>query len=247
MKLFRSRKKSVITENMKIPVHIAIIMDGNGRWAKIRGLPRSAGHRAGAMTLRRIIEYCHDVGIRHLTVYAFSTENWQRPPEEVEALMKLFLENLRDSENQLKGNDVRIRIIGDRTSFSQEIQAEMLRTEEYSKNNSRLTLHLAVNYGSRAEIKRAVQSLAQDVKAGKIKPEDIDEGMINSRLYTGDIPDPDVIVRPSGELRLSNFLLWQAAYSEFWFSDILWPDFKNSDIDQIILDYNKRDRRYGKI
>ena len=202
-----------------LPKHVGIIMDGNGRWAKKRGLPRSAGHRAGAQNLKTITEFAGEMGIPYITAYAFSTENWKRPKEEVDALMQLLLDYLRD-KNQLAGKNVTIRVIGDRSALSDEINHEIDVVEDYTKDRDGMVLYLAINYGGRQELVRAVQNLCSDVQSGIFTPDEITEGMISERVYTKEVPEADLIIRPSGELRLSNFLLWQSAYREFWFSDI---------------------------
>lgn len=227
-----------------VPRHVGIIMDGNGRWAKKRGLPRSAGHRAGAQVLRRITEFAEGIGVKYITAYAFSTENWKRPKAEVDALMDLLLEYLRDKE-QLAGKRVIIRVIGDRSALSDEINREIDVVEEYTRGREGLTLYLAINYGGRQEIVHAMKELASQVKEGSLSPADLTEDMVSQRIYTDEVPDVDLIIRPSGELRLSNFMLWQSAYSEFWFSDINWPDFSNRDFTRAILDYQNRNRRFG--
>lgn len=228
-----------------LPLHVGIIMDGNGRWAKRRGLPRSAGHRAGAQNLRTITEFAEQMGIRYITAYAFSTENWKRPKEEVDALMELLLEYLRDID-QLAGKNTVIKVIGDRGALSNEINAEIENVEAYTKDNTGMTLYLAINYGGRQEVVQAVQSLYDGVRRGEIHREDITEAAISSRLFT-QIPDVDLIIRPSGELRISNFLLWQSAYSELWFSNINWPDFTKKDFTKAILEYQNRNRRFGGV
>lgn len=227
-----------------VPKHVGIIMDGNGRWAKKRGLPRSAGHRAGAQVLRRITEFAEGIGVKYITAYAFSTENWKRPKAEVDALMDLLLEYLRDKE-QLAGKRVIIRVIGDRSALSDEINREIDVVEEYTRGREGLTLYLAINYGGRQEIVQAMKKLGHDMQQGSLTPDQLTEDMISQRIYTDEVPDVDLIIRPSGELRLSNFLLWQSAYSEFWFSDINWPDFSNRDFTRAILDYQNRNRRFG--
>lgn len=237
-------EKEIDKENA--PRHVGIIMDGNGRWAKKRGLPRSAGHRAGAQKLRIITEYAKSLGVKYITAYAFSTENWKRPKEEVNALMALLLEYLRDRE-QLAGKDVIIRVIGDRSALSDEINHEIDVVEEYTKDRDGLVLYLAINYGGRQEIVKAVKELCDGVQKGEIAAEELSEQTISDRIYTSDVPDVDLIIRPSGELRLSNFLLWQSAYSEFWFSDINWPDFTEKDFARAILDYQNRNRRFGGV
>ncbi len=228
-----------------LPLHVGIIMDGNGRWAKRRGLPRSAGHRAGAQNLRTITEFAEQMGIRYITAYAFSTENWKRPKEEVDALMELLLEYLRDID-QLAGKNTVIKVIGDRGALSSEINAEIENVEAYTKNNTGMMLYLAINYGGRQEVVQAVQKLYDGVRRGEIHREDITEEAISSRLFT-QIPDVDLIIRPSGELRISNFLLWQSAYSELWFSNINWPDFTKKDFTKAILEYQNRNRRFGGV
>ena len=228
-----------------LPKHIGFIMDGNGRWAKRRGLPRSAGHRAGAQNLRTITEFAEQMGIRYITAYAFSTENWKRPKEEVDALMELLLEYLRDID-QLAGKNTVIKVIGDRGALSSEINTEIENVEAYTKDNTGMTLYLAINYGGRQEIVQAVQSLYDSVRRGEIHREDITEAAISSRLFT-QVPDVDLIIRPSGELRISNFLLWQSAYSELWFSNINWPDFTKKDFTKAILEYQNRNRRFGGV
>ncbi len=229
-----------------LPKHVGIIMDGNGRWAKKRGLPRSAGHRAGAQNLKTITEFAGNMGIKYITAYAFSTENWKRPKEEVDALMDLLLNYLRD-KNQLAGKDVVIKVIGDRSRLSDEINTEIDVIEEYTKNNTGMILYLAINYGGRQEVVKSVKEIMEKIEKGKIAIKDITEDIISSYIYTPDVPDVDLIIRPSGEKRLSNFLLWQSAYSEFWFSDINWPDFKPSDFARAILDYQNRNRRFGGV
>ena len=211
-----------------LPRHVGIIMDGNGRWAQKRGLPRYKGHIEGARTFRKIGEFAGNLGIECLTFYAFSTENWKRPPEEVAAIMDLFREYLRElddrkAENEEKG--IKVNFIGDRTGIPKD----------------------AINYGGRQEILHSVQALAKQVEKGKLKAKDITEDMISENLYTGGLPDPDLIIRPSGEYRLSNFLLWQSAYSEFWYSDILWPDFTEADFVEALRDFERRNRRFGGV
>lgn len=226
-----------------LPQHVGIIMDGNGRWAKKRGLPRSAGHRAGAQNLKTITEYAGKLGIPMVTAYAFSTENWKRPKEEVDALMALLLAYLRDKE-QLAGKNVTIRVIGDRSALSDEINHEIDVIEDYTKDRNGMLLYLAINYGGRQEITQSVRRLAAQAASGEIRAEEITEQMLSDGM---DTPDADLIIRPSGELRLSNFLLWQSAYSEFWFSDINWPDFTTKDFARAILDYQSRNRRFGGV
>ena len=236
--------------NISLPRHIGIIMDGNGRWAKQRGLGRSEGHKAGAEVFRRICEYARDIGIEYLTFYAFSTENWKRPAEEVSAIMNLFRDYLdeakeREEENNEKG--MCVRYIGDRSVLPEDIRVMMNELEKRSDDKDVITINLAVNYGGRDEILHAVKAIAKRVEAGEIKSDDINLKDIDGNLYTAGQPDPDLIIRPSGEYRLSNFLIWQAAYSEFWFSDILWSDFTSDDLDKAIIEYSKRNRRFGGV
>ncbi|WP_312642348.1 isoprenyl transferase [Hydrogenoanaerobacterium sp.] len=229
-----------------LPHHIGIIMDGNGRWAKKRGLPRSAGHKKGANVFGEIARYCRDIGIRYLTVYAFSTENWKRPEGEVRELMSLLKQYLRDTK-KYKDENIRLRFLGDRTALDDELRALMLEAEQGSRNNTALTVCMAINYGGRDEIRLAVQQIARKVQSGSLAVDAIDEACIAKHLYTAEIPDPDVIIRPSGEKRSSNFLAWQSAYSEYVFMDILWPDFTTDDLDMALLEYSKRSRRFGGV
>lgn len=242
---FWKKKKTEPITSMWIPQHIGVIMDGNGRWAKKRGLPRFAGHKAGVDALERIVEYCDSIGMQAITAYAFSTENWSRPKEEVDALMNLLYDYLANADKHLAGKNIVIRIVGNIGGLPKRIQEKVSFAEEVSRKNTGITLNLAVNYGGREEITHAARELARQVAAGDLTPEEINEASLNRLMYTAHVPDPDVIIRPSGELRLSNFMLWQAAYSEFWFSDINWPDFAPKHIDQMIADYQNRDRRFG--
>lgn len=243
---FNRKKVQVNTDSERIiPKHIGIIMDGNGRWAKKRGLPKSAGHKAGADVLKRIAEYCDDLGVEAVTAYAFSTENWSRPQKEVDYLMDLMYSYLKDAPNLLAGKKAKIKVVGNTAGLSQKIRDEIVKTEAMTANNTGLWLNLAVNYGGREEITHAARLLAKKAQNGEISPDEITENSLSELMYTNFVPDPDVIIRPSGELRLSNFMLWQAAYSEFWFSDVYWPDFTEHDIDRMIDDFNKRDRRFG--
>lgn len=239
------RKRTVLNKNELIPTHIAIIMDGNGRWASKKGLPRSVGHREGANALKRIVKYCDEIGIKYLTVYAFSTENWTRPKEEVESLMSLLLEFLKNADSELAGKNIRIKVIGESEGLTGEIKREIVRVTENTSKNSGLTLVIALNYGSRTEIANAAARIARDVKRGGIKPEEVNEKLLSNYLYTAGMPDPDLVIRPSGENRLSNFLLWQSSYSEFWYSNILWPDFSKKDLLEAIGEYQRRNRRFG--
>lgn len=233
-----------------LPEHIGFIMDGNGRWAKNRGLERSAGHREGAKTFRRIGEYCADVGIKYMTFYAFSTENWNRPKSEVLALMKLFKEYLNEGDERIAENDVRqmrLKFIGERKGLPKDLLKLIEKAERESAKYDKVTVNIALNYGGRAEITHAVKEIAEKVKNGEMSIDDISEKTISDNIYTAGQPDPDIIVRPSGEYRLSNFMTWQSAYSEFWYSDILWPDFTEDDVNRILEDYQKRNRRFGGV
>jgi len=243
----RFKKAKIDVDYNNLPTHIGIIMDGNGRWARKRGLPRSAGHTAGARTLEKITRFAGEIGIKYVTFYAFSTENWRRPKDEVEALMKLMVVYLDDYRRLIGDEDIRIRFIGTKEGLSDEILEKIDIVENATKENTNITMNIALNYGGREEIVNAVRKISEGVKDGSINPDDIDEDTINRNLYTYYMPDPDLIIRPSGELRLSNFLMWQSAYSEFWFDDICWPDFTGDDLLRAISDYQKRNRRYGGV
>lgn len=246
--MFKRKKKAESQVDYdNLPVHIGIIMDGNGRWAKKRGLPRSAGHRAGARTLEKITRFAGEIGIKYITFYAFSTENWRRPSDEVASLMKLMVVYLDDYKRLIGDEDIRIRFIGTREGLSDEIKEKIDIVENATAGNSKITMNIALNYGGREEIVHAVRSICEEVKSGKLSVESIDEKQVAKHLYTYYMPDPDFIIRPSGELRLSNFLMWQSAYSEFWFSNINWPDFTGDDLLSAIADYQKRNRRYGGV
>ena len=237
MSIFKKKEQTRV-----LPTHIAIIMDGNGRWAKKRSLPRTAGHVAGAKTFKNIARYCNKIGLKYLTVYAFSTENWKRPEDEVKGIMNLLRDYLKDAEN-FKDENIKVNFIGDRTPLAEDIKELMVKNEEGSKNATGLILNIAINYGGRDEITNAVKKI---VDSG-VKAEDVTEDLISQNLYTYDIPDPDFIIRPSGEYRLSNYLIWQSAYAEYWFSDILWPDFTPRHLEKAINDYNHRNRRLGGV
>ena len=230
-----------------LPRHLGIIMDGNGRWAKKRGLPRTAGHTVGAANFKTITRYCASIGIEYLTVYAFSTENWKRPPEEVSALMKLFRQYLEEALRDFLDENIKVRFIGDASVFPQELQTLIRETEEVSKNRTGMVLNIAMNYGGRSEIARAARLLAEKVQRGEISPEEITEQAISDSLYTAGQPDPDLIIRPSGEQRTSNFLLWQSAYAEYIICDILWPDFKPQDLEDALDEFSRRQRRFGGV
>lgn len=241
------RKKVQTAEERVIPAHIGVIMDGNGRWAQKRHLPRSAGHRAGANTFRTITRYASRIGVKYFTVYAFSTENWSRPQEEVGALMSLFKDYLEEALRDFMDENIRVRFIGDVSAFSTDLQALIHEVEEASAPKTGMVLNLAMNYGGRAELVRAAQNFALDVETGKRRPDELSQQLFSQYLYTADQPDPDLIIRPSGERRISNFLLWQSAYAEFVYLDILWPDFKPGDLDKAISIYASRQRRFGGI
>ncbi len=236
-----------MNQEMKIPQHIAIIMDGNGRWAKQRGKDRSEGHFAGMMALRATVKAAAEMGVKYLTVYAFSTENWGRPQAEVDALMELVCTGVEMNTPELCQEGVRVEIIGDRRRFSEKVNAALDRITSKTAQGERMTLVLALNYSSRSELTFAVQQLAQKVADGELQPSDIDEKAIAKSLYTASMPDPDLIIRTSGECRLSNFMMWQASYSEFYFTDVLWPDFGAEALEEAIKAYNGRDRRYGLV
>ncbi len=229
----------------KIPVHVAIIMDGNGRWAKKRGLPRTAGHAQGARVVEQILEDADHMGIRYLTVYAFSTENWSRPDSEVKALMNLLRTYMKTSLAKCARNNVRIRVIGDKSRLDSDLQASIANLEKETASNTGIGFQIAINYGSRDEIIRAVRKAAQKVKDSELNPEDITEDMISDELDTAGIPDPDLLIRTGGEQRISNFLLWQTAYSELYFCDAAWPDFNKAELEKAVDAFNNRERRYG--
>ena len=244
MSLFGKRKTSVA--NRVLPRHIGIIMDGNGRWAKRRMLPRSAGHAAGSENFKTIARYCNKIGIKYLTVYAFSTENWKRPKAEVDGIMDLLRKYLKDSAN-FKSENIRLRFIGELSALPDDIN-ELIKQAEYdSKDATGLVVNMAVNYGGRDEIVHAVKKICREVEDGSLAIDDITESTVSERLYMSDCPEPDFIIRPSGEYRLSNFLVWQSAYAEFWYSDVLWPDFSTKDLDRALEDFNKRNRRFGGV
>ena len=228
------------------PRHIAIIMDGNGRWAKKRGLPRTAGHAAGAEAFRRTANYCRTLGVEYLTVYAFSTENWKRSEEEVSGIMRLLGKYLEEALADMEKNSVRFRFFGDLSRLSPRLQKLCLDAQNRSAEYD-VQVNFCLNYGGRDEIVKATQAFARDVQAGKRTPDELTEELLSSYLYSADVPDPELIIRPSGEMRTSNFLLWQSAYSEFVFMDVLWPDFQPSDLDEAIAMYHRRNRRFGGV
>lgn len=232
---------------MNVPRHIAIILDGNGRWAKSKGMPRNYGHAQGSKNVEKICEIAYKMGVKYLTVYAFSTENWKRPKDEVEALMKLLRNYMKTCVNTAKKNKMKVRVIGDTTKLDTDIQSSIKELEETSKNNDGLNFQIAINYGSRDEIIRGIKRIIADEKSGKINFDEISEDLFNSYLDTYDIPDPDLLIRTSGEQRLSNYMLWQLAYTEFYFADVHWPDFTKDELLKAIDYYNSRDRRYGGV
>jgi undecaprenyl diphosphate synthase len=231
----------------KIPQHIAVIMDGNGRWAKKKNMPRVMGHRAGVEAVRNIVKASSNIGVKYLTLYTFSTENWKRPSDEVNALMSLLVEYLKKEIEELHQNNVIVNTIGDINALPGMCRDELKNAYEKTRNNTGLRLNLALNYGGRDEIKNAVQKIAKQVKDGTVSIEEISEETISANLYTSSIPDPDIVIRPSGEYRISNFLIWQIAYSELWFTELYWPDFKPYHLYKAILDFQNRDRRFGNI
>ena len=234
-------------QDMKIPNHVAIILDGNGRWAKSKGMPRTYGHTTGAKNVEKIAEAAGNMGIRYLTLYAFSTENWNRPPEEVKALMNLLDSYLKNCIQKAKKNNMAVRVLGDISRLDERMQEKIQKLEESSADYDGLHLQIAINYGSRDEIVRAIRKLGRDVETGKIAQDQISEEIFSSYLDTAGLPDPDLLIRTSGEERLSNFLLWQLAYAEFYFTDVPWPDFHEEDLRRAVEAYNQRDRRYGKV
>jgi len=229
-----------------LPTHIAIVMDGNGRWAEQRKRPRTFGHQAGQKALRRVVEYCGQIGVPELTVFAFSSENWRRPRKEVKRLMELFMRALDRETRELDDNGVRLRFIGDLGRFSPELRERVRAAMALTANNRRLTLNVAVNYGGRWDIVTATRQIAEEVAAGRLDPQAIDEELFGARVALGDSPDPDLFIRTGGEMRISNFLLWQSAYTEFWFTPVLWPDFDGDTLDQAIAAYRTRERRFGR-
>lgn len=228
-----------------VPRHIAIILDGNGRWAKKRGLPRTAGHAVGSENFRKIATYCKNIGVEYLTVYAFSTENWKRPPEEVKTIMKLLGKYLHEAVDTMERDKIRMKIFGDVSALSPELQALVTKTDEISRHYEGFQANICLNYGGRDEILAAARRYAEDYAAGRA-PE-LTEESFGGYLYSAGIPDPDLLIRPGGELRISNFLLWQCAYAEFYFTDVLWPDFTPAELDKAIAEFNRRDRRFGGV
>ncbi len=233
--------------SMSVPKHVAIILDGNGRWAKAKGLPRTAGHVQGARTVEDICEIAYNMGIQYLTVYAFSTENWSRPQDEVNTLMDLLRSYMKNCLKRAQKNNMCVRVIGDKTRLDADIQEKIANLEKATQNNTGLHFQIAINYGGRDELVRAVRGLAQRVAAGQLAPEDINEEQLTDALDTAGLPDPDLMIRTSGEQRISNYMLWQLAYTEFYFTEVPWPDFDKKELEKAVEAYQKRDRRYGLV
>lgn len=232
---------------MSVPRHIAVILDGNGRWAKKKGMPRNYGHAQGSKNVEDMCEIVYNRGIEYFTVYAFSTENWSRPDDEVSALMKLLRDYMKNCIKRANKNNMKVRVIGDKTGLAEDLRESIAQLEEATKDNTGLKFTIAINYGSRDEIARAVRQIGDEIRAGKMEPQEITEELIASRLDTAGMPDPDLMIRTSGEQRISNFLLWQLAYTEFYFTPAYWPDFDKAELEKAIEAYENRDRRYGKI
>lgn len=245
--IFGKKREAVKIDKSHLPQHIAVVMDGNGRWAQKRGLPRTAGHSAGSEAFQKNAEYLSDLGVKYFTVYAFSTENWKRPPEEVGEIMRLLERYLHKAIREMQEKNIRLRFFGDLTPLSDNLKALIKETNAISETTSGMLVNVCLNYGGRAEIVRAARLLAEDCKAGRLSPDEITEQMLSDCLYSTGIPDPDLMIRPGGEQRLSNFLLWQNAYTEFYFTDVLWPDFDERQMDQAIAAFQQRKRRYGGI
>lgn len=245
--LFQKKKKAVEIDRNHLPRHIAVVMDGNGRWAQKRGLPRTMGHSAGSETFQTDAEYLSDLGVEYFTVYAFSTENWKRPQEEVQEILRLLEKYLHKAIREMREKNIRLQFFGDLSPFSPELRELIDETNAISKTTTGMLVSVCLNYGGRAELVRAARLLAQQCMDGKLAPEEIDESMLSDNLYSAGVPDPDLMIRPGGEVRLSNFLLWQNAYTEFYFSDVLWPDFDCRQMDAAIAAYQQRKRRYGGI
>lgn len=245
--MFFKKKKNNLLDMSRIPEHIGVIMDGNGRWAKKRGLPRSAGHSAGAETLKKIVTEANKLGVKYITVYAFSTENWKRPREEVDYLMNLLMDYLVNAEKTLAGENVVIRAIGSRRELSQEMRSQIAKTEEFTKNNTGIVMNIALNYGAREELVNTVKEISGKVKSGELCTEDINDKTVESFLYTSGQPDVDLLIRTSGEQRLSNFMLWQLSYAELYFTEKLWPDFTPRDLKEAITEFQNRGRRFGGV
>ena len=247
MAFFKSKEKPAEVDFDHLPRHVAIIMDGNGRWAKERGLPRTAGHAAGAETFRTIATYCKEIGLEYLTVYAFSTENWKRPAEEVNAIMGLLKKYLLEAISQMERDKVKLCFFGDLTPLTPELRELCERTREISRHYDGVQVNICLNYGGRDEILRAARAFASDCQAGKADPNHLTEAVFSDYLFSRGVPDPDLVIRPSGEVRISNFLLWQSAYAEFYFTDVLWPDFSREELHRALASYQHRSRRFGGI
>lgn len=246
--IFANKRKAKLKQQLnsrQLPRHVAIIMDGNGRWARKRGLPRTVGHRAGAETLRKVVKVSVELKIEVLTVYAFSTENWKRPREEVNTLMQLLVEYLQKETLELHQHNVQLRIIGGLEALSPEVRTEINKATSLTKANTGLTLNIAINYGGQAEIVRAIQTIVNLVRGKQLEPAEITEHLVQKFLYTADLPDPDLLIRPAGDMRISNFLLWQLAYAEMWFTPTLWPDFREEDYLKALIAFQGRERRFG--
>lgn len=246
MALFGKKDREEQSLPAVLPQHVGFIMDGNGRWAKKRGLPRSFGHREGAKNFKKIVRYCKDIGLKNISFYAFSTENWQRPEDEVNTIMELFRDYIVDVRNFLSEN-TRMIFLGDKSAFDDDLQEKMIKLEQDTAHYTEMNLMMAVNYGGRDEIAHASRILAQQAVDGKIKPEDITEKSVADNLYTAGFPDVDLLIRPSGELRLSNYLIWQCAYAEYYFTDVLWPDFSPKELDKALIEFQNRNRRFGGV
>ncbi|MCI1269013.1 MAG: isoprenyl transferase [Ruminococcus sp.] len=244
MAFLNKKNETSLPENL--PNHIGFIMDGNGRWAKRRGLPRSFGHREGAKNFKKIVRYCKDIGLKNISFYAFSTENWQRPADEVNTIMELFRDYIVDVRNFLSEN-TRMIFVGDKSRFDADLQEKMIKLEEDTKDYTEMNLMMAVNYGGRDEIVHAARRIAELSANGSLKPEDINEKMFNDYLYTKGMPDVDLLIRPSGEQRLSNYMIWQSAYAEYYFTKVLWPDFTPKELDKALIEYSERNRRFGGV
>lgn len=247
MGILKKKQAAESVDFTALPEHIAIILDGNGRWAKRRALPRTAGHAVGSETFRKIATYCNNIGIKYLTVYAFSTENWKRPSEEISTIMSLLEKYILEAIDEVRNKNLRLCIWGSREGLSDRIKSLMEESEKESRDMTGMQVNVCLNYGSRAELTHAARSLARDAVSGKIGVDDINEADIEARLYSAGTPAPDLLIRPGGEKRLSNFLLWQLAYSEMVFSDKLWPEFDENELDRAIIEYQKRNRRFGGI
>ena len=246
MAIFGKKEAASATLPEKLPTHVGFIMDGNGRWAKKRGLPRSLGHVEGGKTFKKIMQYCKDIGIPYASFYVFSTENWKRPKEEINGILAIMREYLDEVQSHL-GDGVRAIFLGDKSVYPEDIRERMIKLENDTAHHSRLTVLLACNYGGRDEIARSAKQIAELVQKGELNPEDITEQTVADHLYTAGLPDVDLVIRPSGELRLSNYLIWQCAYAEYYFTDVLWPDFTPEELDKALIDYAARGRRFGGV